>query len=302
MKKIAAFSLLTILALSGFKAYSASGDTRLMFDSGGVDTVYTVPTRNFNDKALLGGDDVAYTAMWYYFGNGFNITHTSGIKGSDNYQIGLDLGGFNPLDIGNLGDLLDAKASIAQLGVATSSLASATASLNAMQALLNANIYGTSTSMTIASSTATHVLIDRADAIKLASLSTSTTPKAFATSSRSIVTGTGATGYQVSSTRDTLASYAVNIVTTASIGGNQDGYVTLEIAPTNSATSTDWYEIGSRCRNGQALTLAITLQSVQTAGCNVSGVIPAGYYARLRSVNVSGTPTFSFISGQEVKF
>lgn len=126
-------------------------------------------------------------------------------------------------------------------------------------------------------------------------------PRAFATSTRLIATSTGAVGFQISATRDAIVNYAVSIVTTATIGGASEGYETLEVAPTNSATPGDWFEIGSRCRNGQTITLAVALQSAQTTGCNLSGIVPAGYYAKLRSVNVSGTPTYSYISGQEVQ-
>lgn len=114
----------------------------------------------------------------------------------------------------------------------------------------------------------------------------------------SIVTGTGATGFQVSSTRNSLVNYSTTIVTTASIGGNQTGVVVLEIAPTNSATPSDWVEV-SRYTNGQALTLAITLQSVQTMSGQLSAFVPAGWYAKLRSINTSGTPSYSYNSGQE---
>lgn len=116
---------------------------------------------------------------------------------------------------------------------------------------------------------------------------------------RSIVTGTGATGFQVSSTRNTFASYNVTVVTTASIGGNASGTVVLEVAPTNSATAGDWVEI-ARFTNGQAITLALALQSVQTLAGQVNGMIKAGYYAKLRSINNSGTPTYTYNSGQEI--
>lgn len=126
-------------------------------------------------------------------------------------------------------------------------------------------------------------------------------PRVFSTSTRSIVTGTGATGFQVSATRDAIVNYAVNIQTTATIGGSSAGYVTLEVSPTNSASAASWYEIGSRCRNDQTITLAIALQSVQSIGCSLPGTIPAGYYTKIRSVNVGGTPTYTFISGEEIQ-
>lgn len=117
--------------------------------------------------------------------------------------------------------------------------------------------------------------------------------------SRSIVTGTGATGFQPSSTRNATIRENVKVTTTASIAGNADGYVALEVAPTNSATAGDWIEAG-RCGNSQALTLAITLQSVQGTTCQLTADVPPGYYAKLRSVTTTGTVSYAFVSAQEV--
>lgn len=115
---------------------------------------------------------------------------------------------------------------------------------------------------------------------------------------RTIVTGTGATGFQVSSTRDATVNYSATIVTTATIAGNSSGTIVLEIASTNSATAGDWVEIG-RMTNGQALSLAIALQSVQTTAGQIGAVIPSGYWGKLRSIS-SGTTTFAVNSAQEV--
>lgn len=123
--------------------------------------------------------------------------------------------------------------------------------------------------------------------------------RAWATSTRSIVTGTGAVGYQVSTSSDATVYYSSTITTTASLAGGQQGTIVLEIAPTNSATSSNWIEIG-RCTNGQTVSLAIALTVVQTGGCEVSGYVPSGYYEKLRSISTTGTPTFTFNSGQEV--
>lgn len=35
-------------------------------------------------------------------------------------------------------------------------------------------------------------------------------------------------------------------------------------------------------------------------GGAISGIVPAGYYYMVRSVTTSGTPSFSYVSGQEV--
>lgn len=132
-----------------------------------------------------------------------------------------------------------------------------------------------------------------------ADLSGTPAARSSSTASHSLVTGTGATGFQVSSTRDAMVNYSVTVATTATIGGGADGTVVLEIASTNSATAGDWVEI-ARFRNGQAITLALILQSVQTIAGNLGGYIPAGYYAKLRTINNTGAPTYTYNSGQEV--
>lgn len=126
-------------------------------------------------------------------------------------------------------------------------------------------------------------------------------PRSFDNSpTRTIQTvASAANGFQISASRDTFVTYSCNINTTASIGGNSDGSIVLEICPTNSSVSGNWLTI-SKLRNSQAFTLAITLQSVQNIGCNLIGMVPAGYYARLRSITTNGSPVFAFDSGQEV--
>lgn len=193
----------------------------------------------------------------------------------------------NLSDINSLTDVLDTKADKLVVAAATTSLQS---QINSLSSTLGG------LSFTQVQSNWTQASTTAVDYIKNKPVRT------FATSTRSIVTGSGATGFQVSTSSDVLASYAVNVTTTASIGGASSGYITLEIAPTNSATSTDWFEIGSRCSNAQTVTLAIILNSVQTVGCTMSGVIPSGYFAKLRSVDVSGTDSYGFVSGREVKF
>lgn len=106
-------------------------------------------------------------------------------------------------------------------------------------------------------------------------------------------------GNQLSSTRDAQVNYSVTIVTTATIGGASSGTLVLEIAATNSSTAGDWQEV-SRFTNGQSITLAVALQSVQTIAGTVSAIVPAGYYRRIRSINNSGSPSFTVNSGQEV--
>lgn len=120
-----------------------------------------------------------------------------------------------------------------------------------------------------------------------------------ASATHTFVTATNQTGFQISSTRNTWVSYSVLISTTATIAGGSGGTVFLEIAATNSTTPGDWTTI-TQVSNSQTLTLAITLQSVQPNGLDMFGFIPAGYYVRLRSAITAGSPTFSYLAGQEV--
>lgn len=107
-------------------------------------------------------------------------------------------------------------------------------------------------------------------------------------------------GWQIDATRDAEVGYSVGISTTISLSGNASGYVALEIAATNSATAANWTEI-DRVTSGQSGSLVIGLTLTQSAGGSVRGWVPAGWYARMRSVNTAGTPTYAVNSGQEVK-
>lgn len=103
--------------------------------------------------------------------------------------------------------------------------------------------------------------------------------------------------FQISSTRDVMAIYTVQLTVTASITGGQNGDIVLEIA-SNSGFTTDVQTIGV-AGFGQTYTLALTLQGTQPDKRQVMGMIPAGYYARLRTVNNTGTPSYSYVAGQE---
>jgi hypothetical protein len=104
--------------------------------------------------------------------------------------------------------------------------------------------------------------------------------------------------FQVSATRDAEVRYTVQITVTASIAGGQNGEVVLEIA-SDSGFTTNVQTLGI-AGLGQTYTLAIALQGVQPQTQQVVGYVPAGYYARLRTVNVTGTPAFAYRAGQEV--
>lgn len=104
--------------------------------------------------------------------------------------------------------------------------------------------------------------------------------------------------FQVNSTRWTEIRYSVDISTTVSLSGSQIGRVVLEMA-TNVGFTTGVQELQS-FGNGNSGTLVIGLVLTQLCTACLSGKIPPGNYVRLRTVNITGTPTFTYVSGQEV--
>lgn len=103
--------------------------------------------------------------------------------------------------------------------------------------------------------------------------------------------------YRVSTTRPAWVTYSVQLTVTATIAGGQNGDVVLEIA--SDAGFTTAVQTLSISGLGQVYSLAVAIQGVQPQTGVVSGFIPAGYYARLRTVNNTGAPTYLFRAGQE---
>lgn len=104
--------------------------------------------------------------------------------------------------------------------------------------------------------------------------------------------------FQVSATRDAAVQYAVQTTITASIAGGQDADVFLDIASDSGFTANVQSLDVAPC--SQTYTLAIALQGVQKCAAQVRGFVPAGYYARIRTVSNTGTPVFAYRLGQEV--
>lgn len=114
---------------------------------------------------------------------------------------------------------------------------------------------------------------------------------------RTLTTSTGASGFQISATKNSTVRYTVGTSTTATIGGGATSGVILEMCPTNSAVASDWVEVG-RAENVQTITLAVSLQSLQVQKEQLTADVPAGYYVKLRSYG-TGTHTETFVSGQK---
>lgn len=102
------------------------------------------------------------------------------------------------------------------------------------------------------------------------------------------------TAFQISTTQDCIVTYAVDISCSAALLAGQAGRVVLEYANDSGFTTsvvTVQQAIGSA---GGVLNLATTTTA------SLTGVIPANKYVRLRTVNITGTPTFTYQSAQEV--
>lgn len=106
--------------------------------------------------------------------------------------------------------------------------------------------------------------------------------------------------FQVSATQNSSASYSVDITSSLSLSGGTVGTVFLEICATSGFSSG--VQTLDQFTNGQTGTLTIGLALSQVGTANLTGFIPAGYYARLRTASSTGTATFTYQKGQEVVY
>lgn len=107
------------------------------------------------------------------------------------------------------------------------------------------------------------------------------------------------TAFQPSASRDTLAFYSVQLTVVATLTGGQNGDVILEVA--SDAGFTQNVRTVAITGLGQTYGLSISITSTQPQTAQVSGIIPAGYYARIRTVANTGSPTFAYRAGQEIQ-
>lgn len=98
--------------------------------------------------------------------------------------------------------------------------------------------------------------------------------------------------FQPSTTRTSLVRYCVSISCALTLSGGQTGSVFLEYSADGS---TGWTEAGRMTNtNAGAVIIGVAVTNTQTG--QVNGIIPMGYYVRLRS---TGAATITYISGQE---
>lgn len=108
------------------------------------------------------------------------------------------------------------------------------------------------------------------------------------------------TVFQLSTTRDMSVSYTVDITCTATITGGQEGTVILEYADDIGITTN--VKTVQSSANGNTGTIIGSITLVQKSTASLTGVIPTGKYARIRTVNTTGTPSFAYRSSQETQY
>lgn len=106
--------------------------------------------------------------------------------------------------------------------------------------------------------------------------------------------------FRPSTVSDTLGVYSVSVACSLSLTGGQQGSIVLEYADDSGFTTN--VKTTAQLTNGNTGALTIGLNTLQTYGGVLSGVIPMGKWARLRSVNTTGTPTKSSVNAQEIQF
>lgn len=111
------------------------------------------------------------------------------------------------------------------------------------------------------------------------------------------VSGTGATGTQVSASKDSTVRVTYSTSVTVTLGGSPVSQVSVKTCATNSSTESDWTEYG-RTSTAQPTTLSVTVGGVYTQAGQVVADVPAGYY--VKAVNTgSGTHSEAFVVGQK---
>lgn len=109
--------------------------------------------------------------------------------------------------------------------------------------------------------------------------------------------GTGATGTQISSTKDSTVRCTISTSTTSTIGGPSTSVVVMKICSTNNATEGSWTTVAT-FESDQTITLAVALQSIQIVKGQLSTDVPAGWFVKLVNSG-TGTHTETFVSGQQ---
>jgi len=101
------------------------------------------------------------------------------------------------------------------------------------------------------------------------------------------------TAYQISTTLPSHISISPQISCNLSLTGGQSGTITLEISPNGSS---GWVYC-SQLTGSNIGTLTIGLNTTQLTGGELTADLPAGYYWRATTNNITGTPVYTFNGG-----
>lgn len=112
--------------------------------------------------------------------------------------------------------------------------------------------------------------------------------------------GTGATGTQISASKDATVMCSVSTSTTSTIGGPATSVVMLKICATNNSTEGSWTTIGT-IESDQTITLAVVLQSIQVVKGQICADVPASWFVKLVNSG-SGTHSEAYLSGQQTLY
>lgn len=100
--------------------------------------------------------------------------------------------------------------------------------------------------------------------------------------------------FQVSTAQDAQVSYPVDISVTSVLLATTQGTVSLQIADDAAFTTN----VKTLCSGTAAVGGVASITNVNTA--TLTGIVPAGKYAKITTANTAGTPSFTGRQGQEV--
>jgi hypothetical protein len=106
------------------------------------------------------------------------------------------------------------------------------------------------------------------------------------------------TAYRISTTGNTDINVCFSISCNLSLSGGQAGEVYLE---TSSDGITNWQRRGMIPASNTG-SLTVGLNTTQVSGGQLSALLPAGWYWRLRTNNTTGTPTYTFLGGNKISY
>lgn len=104
--------------------------------------------------------------------------------------------------------------------------------------------------------------------------------------------------YQVSTTKYVDVRVCAQVSCNLSLSGGQSGQVFLEYSADGS---TNW-TLAALVPASNTGTLTIGLNTTQISGGQASIILPPSYYWRMRTNNVTGTPTYTFTGGTETVY